>query len=91
MDDQLPENILGKSKKWFAELQDLANIKIGRCLGISTTQVVTNQFFHVFSDASEDANVTIMYERNVYADGSVSVSFITSKSKVASLNAHSTP
>ena len=30
--DQLPENILDKAKKWFAELQDLGNMKIGRCL-----------------------------------------------------------
>ena len=30
-DYQLPENISDKAKKWFAELQDLGNIKIGRC------------------------------------------------------------
>ena len=30
--DQLPENIIDKAKKWFAELQDLGNMKIGRCL-----------------------------------------------------------
>ena len=54
-DDQLPENILDKAKKWFAELQDLGNIKIGRCLRTSTSQVVTDQPFHVFSNASEDA------------------------------------
>ena len=32
-----------------------------------------------------------MYEKNVYEDGSASVSFNTSKYKVAMLNAHSTP
>ena len=47
--------------------------------------------FHVFSDAIEDAYVTVMYERNVYEDRSVSVSFIASKSKVAPLNEHGTP
>ena len=31
-DDQHPENILSKVKKWFAELQHLGNIKIGRWL-----------------------------------------------------------
>ena len=31
-DDQHPENILNKTKKWFVELQHLINIKIGRCL-----------------------------------------------------------
>ena len=56
-----------------------------------TTQVVTDQSFYVFSDASEDAYAAVLYERNVYGDGSVSVSFITSQSKVALLNAHSTP
>ena len=32
-----------------------------------------------------------MYEKNVYEDGSVSISLFTSKSKVAQLNAHSLP
>ena len=52
---------------------------------------MTDQSLHVFFDASEDANAVVIYERNVSEDGSVSVSFITSKSKVASLNAHSIP
>ena len=86
-DDQLPENILDKAKKWFAEFQDLVNTKIGRYLRRSTTQVVADQYFHVFSDPSEDAYAVVMYERNVYEDGSVSVSFIASKTKVAMLGA----
>ena len=90
-DDPHPENILEKPKKWFVELQDLVIIKIGRCLRRSTTQVVTNQSFHVFSGASEDAYVAVMYERNVSEDGSVSISFTASKSKVALLSASSTP
>ena len=77
-DDELPENISGKAKKWFAELQDLSNIKISRCLRRPTIQIVTDQSFHVFSVASEDAYAAVMYERNVYEDGSVSISFITS-------------
>ena len=77
-DDELPENISDKAKKWFAELQDLSNIKIGRCLRRPTIQIVTDQSFHVLSDASEDAYAAVMYERNVYEDGSVSISFITS-------------
>ena len=44
-DDQLPENISDKATKWFAELQNLANIRIGRCLRKPTTQVVTDQSF----------------------------------------------
>ena len=52
---------------------------------------MADQSLHVFSNASEDAYATVIYERNVYEDGSVSVSFVTSKSKVASLNAHNIP
>ena len=90
-DDHSPENILDKAKKWFAELQDLRNIKIGRWLRRSTTQVVADQFFHVFSSAGSDAYAAAMYERNVYEDGSVSVSFIASNTNVASLNPNGTP
>ena len=63
-------------------------MKIGRCLRIRTTQVVTSQSFHVFS---EYAYTIVLYEDDVYEDGSVSISLITSKSKVAPLNAHSIP
>ena len=90
-DDQLTEYILDNVQKWFAELQDLDNIKIGRCLRRPLTQVITDQSFHVFSDRSENAYAAVMYELNAYEDESVSVAFITSKSKVAALNAHSIP
>ena len=56
-----------------------------------TTQAVADLSFHVFSDASEDAYAAVMYERNVYEDRSVSISFIASKSKTALLNAYSIP
>ena len=46
-DNQLPKNILDKTKKWFAELQDLSNTKIVRCFKRSTIQVMTDQSFHV--------------------------------------------
>ena len=90
-DDQFPENISDRAKKWFAQLEDLGIIKIGRCLRGSSAQIVTEQSFHVFSDASEDACAAVMYERNVYEDGSASISFIAFKFKVTPLNVHSTP
>ena len=65
-DDQLPENILDKPKKWFAKLQDLGSIKIDRGLRRPTNQVVTDQSFHVFSDASEDAYASVIYDRIAY-------------------------
>ena len=52
---------------------------------------MTDQSFCVFADASEDDYAAVMYKRNVYEDGSVLISFITSKSKVVPLNAHSIP
>ena len=38
------------------------------------TQVVTDQSFLVFSDASEDGYAAVKHERNVYGVGSISVS-----------------
>ena len=52
---------------------------------------MTGHSFHIFSDASEDAYAAVMYEGNVYEDGSASIFLIASKSKVAPLNAQSTP
>ena len=69
-DDQLTENILDKTKKWRADLQNLGNIKVGRCLRRSTTQVLSDRSFHQFSNGREDASAAVMYERNVYEDGS---------------------
>ena len=63
-DDQLPENISHKAKKSFPELQDLGNIKIGRCLRKPKIQVVRDQSFRVFSEKIQDAYAAIMYERN---------------------------
>ena len=37
---------------------------------------MADQSLHVFSNASEDAYATVIYERNVYEDGSVSVSLL---------------
>ena len=85
------KNILCKAKKWFVELQDLDSIKISRCVKTPTFQVVTDQSFHVFFDASEDAYAAVINKKDVYEDGSVSITFITSKSKVVTLNSYSIP
>ena len=69
-DDQLTENILDKTKKWHADLQTLGNIKVGRCLRRSTTQVLSDRSSHQFSNGREDTSAAVMYERNVYEDGS---------------------
>lgn len=47
--------------------------------------------FMYFPIPSKDADAALMYERNIYQDGSLSVSFIVSNSKVALLNTHKTP
>ena len=85
------KNILCKAKKWFVELQNLDNIKISRCVKTPTFQVVTDQSFHVFSDASEDAYAAVINKKDVYEDGSVSITFFRSKSKVVPLTSYSIP
>jgi len=56
-----------------------------------STAVIVEKSFHVFTDASQEAYAAVMFQRNIYDDGSLSVSFIASKSKVAPLNAQSIP
>ena len=64
---------------------------IGGCLRRSITQVLTDESFYAFSKASEDTYAAVIYERNVYEDGPVSVSFINYKYKLAPMNAYSNP
>ena len=67
----------------------LIKIKVPRSLQLSRNVVSVS--LHVFVDASQDAYGAVVYMKSEYSDGKVSVSFVTSKTKVAPLQSTSIP
>ena len=88
-DDTLPDELSSKVTSWFSELTMLTKIKVPRSLQLSRNVVSVS--LHVFVDASQDAYGAVVYMKSEYSDGKVSVSFVTSKTKVAPLQSTSIP
>ena len=73
-DDLLDENLAKKAKTWFAELQQLAEITVPRCLQLEKRVVATT--IHTFTDASGEAYAAAIYARQQYEDGATSVRLV---------------
>uniref|UniRef100_A0A182PX24 Uncharacterized protein n=1 Tax=Anopheles epiroticus TaxID=199890 RepID=A0A182PX24_9DIPT len=79
-DTQLEGDILQEWLQFRTSLQHVNNIRISRCLLYPNHIKVE---LHGFSDASKHAYGAALYLRCVYADASVSLRLICSKSRVA--------
>lgn len=88
-DEALPPELRQKALAWLAELGELSDIKVPRCL--KTSASVREESLHVFTDASKDAFGAAAYARYVYIDDSVSSTLIAAKSKVTPLRSVSLP
>eukprot|EP00117_Sycon_ciliatum_P035424 scpid12780/ scgid2970/ len=90
-DDPLPEELHRRALRWYAELDELAQLEIPRCLqDVNAGKPVSRQI-HVFADASESAYGAVSYLRCEYQDGHVSTTLIASRSRVAPITAVSIP
>ena len=54
-DDPLGEPLVCRSRKWFEELSELAQIRVPRCLQLQTEEAPVDSSLHTFVDASQDA------------------------------------
>ena len=88
-DDPLSEELSAKMISWFTELPMLSNIRIPRCLQLKGKVAFVT--LHVFVDASQSAYGAVIYMRSEYTESQVSLSFVTSKTKVAPLQSLSIP
>ena len=59
-DDKLLENLFNQSVMWFAELNKLDEIRVPRC-SIYAQKPHDTVWLHVFTDASNDAYVAVVY------------------------------
>ena len=89
-DEDLSGELLHVFKSFKSELCTLTNISIPRCYFHPTQLPLTVQL-HGFSDASQNAYGAVVFLRTTYQDGSVIVSQVASKSKVAPMKKQSIP
>ena len=82
-DEQLPADEEGKWIELFAEMRELNDVTIERCL--TPPNAVGNPMLCIFSDASVEAFGACAYNRWSLGDGTFGVTFIAAKSRVAPL------
>ena len=87
-DDVLPENLKVKWEKWVAELPQLSNVTVPRCLHQANP---ANVELHLFSDASNDAFAAVAYLVCRYLDGDPSSRLIASKCRVSPVKVMTIP
>ncbi|XP_054719217.1 uncharacterized protein LOC129228560 [Uloborus diversus] len=84
-DDELPENLTLKWRKWYGEIKDLDSITVERYFFLNVSDLRDSVEIHIFSDASLVAYGAVAYFRYSNKKNEVSTSFIMSKVRVAPL------
>ena len=88
-DEKLTGQLQQAWEHWFSELTQLNTIKIPRCLR-ADVKIISHEV-HTYLDASEKAYSAVVYTRNEYADGTISVRLVAAKTRLAPLKAISIP
>jgi len=89
-DDPLPASIVTEWHRWLDALRALDTLQVPRCFIRPRCDLVHREL-HIFSDASAIAYGSVIYLRCIYADGSVSVSFVVGKCRLAPMKIVSIP
>ncbi|XP_062713763.1 uncharacterized protein LOC115256765 [Aedes albopictus] len=90
-DEQIPEELVSKWRRWVDVLQNLNQVKIPRCYfpGYDPRSLECLDL-HVFVDASEEAYACTAYFR-IVDRGQIRCALVSAKTKVAPLNPMSVP
>ena len=88
-DDEVPNNIKQKHKKWREELPILATVQLARCY-FSQEKPLTVEL-HGFCDASQDAYAAVIYISASFASKPPSCELVISKTRVAPLKPMTIP
>lgn len=81
-DEKLPDHKVNEWQIYRSQLAEVESIKIPRWIQRGPATKVQ---FHGFADASTLAYAAVVYARITFADGSIRISIISSKTKVAPL------
>lgn len=84
-DDGISETHLTPWKKWLAELEQLSNIKINRCIKPKNFGQVEKVQMHHYCDGSENGYVSVSYLRLTNIAGEIHVTLVLGKSRVTPL------
>ncbi|XP_038221624.1 uncharacterized protein LOC119839432, partial [Zerene cesonia] len=88
-DEPLPPEEAEMFREWIMDVQYIKLLRLPRCYEPSDR--IVNRELHVFCDASEQAYAAVAYWRFVKSDGSVTVSLVAGKAKVAPIKAQTIP
>ena len=82
-DEPMPEEQRAAWEVWCKALQALTLLMVPRCDTMASSTGVRRRELHTFCDASNDAIGAVSYLRAVQHDGSIQVSFVFGKAKLA--------
>ncbi|XP_046869030.1 uncharacterized protein LOC124461557 [Drosophila willistoni] len=86
-DSPLPTKLADRWRKYREDINNIRQLKIRRHIGYVGKRIE----LHAFSDASIKAYAAVVYSRIVNQDGSIEVSLIAAKTRVAPLKQQSLP
>ena len=89
-DEPLDEGDQSIWKDWLEDLMGLSELELPRCFCGNTCHEVSIQL-HVFADASEMGFGAVCYARYSLPDGTIKVSFVMARNRVAPLKRLSIP
>lgn len=87
-DTVIPKDLRMTWKKYHSSLAELVQIIVPRWIGFQPGATTT---LHAFADASKLAYAAVIFARTVDSNRKVTVSIITSKTRVASMQEETTP
>lgn len=84
-DEEIPQGFLDRWIKWTADLLQIKDFKVPRCIKPSNFRSYKQAQLHHFSDVSEQGYGSVSYLRLVNEENTVHVVFMTGKARVAPL------
>ena len=89
-DEPLDEGNQSIWKDWLKDLTRLSELELPRCFCVNTCPEASIQL-HVFADASEMGFGAVCYARYLLPDGTIKISFVMARNRVAPLKQLSIP